>query len=225
MIAPLGSFALVTQPDEGVAASVIVVDDHGDPVAGAGAACADARGTITTRVGVVIGCADGALLATLDSGEVLIERIPYPADASAPRAVAFAGRDGRPTVAAAAGGEGIWLLDTRERSWMLLPTEEAVTAPTAVDDEAGHVLALSLDGRVLVVDGATGATFSRTEPLLAESVASGSGEPAFVVDQHRAYLNAPAERLVHEIDFADGGRIARTFTMPSEPAFIAGTGR
>lgn len=225
MIVPIGSFALVTRPEQGVAASVSVLDEDGMPQTGVAADCPEARGTIMTRVGAVIGCADGALLATLVDGAVQLERIPYPADTTAPAATVFAGRDGRPTVAGLAGDRGIWLLDTRERTWTLLGTDRPIVQAVAVDDEAQHVLALAADGRVLVIDGATGTVVSHTEPLVAESLTTGVGSPALVVDQFRAYLNGPAERTLYEIDFADAARISRTFPMQVSPAFMAETGR
>lgn len=95
---------------------------------------------------------------------------------------------------------------------------------TAVDDEDDHVLALAQDGRVLVLDGADGALLAQTEPLAAESLAAGLA-PTLVADQQRAYLSAPAERRLHEIDYADGARLARSFETASEPAFTAETGR
>lgn len=225
LIVPIGSFALVTQSTQGAAASVSVLDADGMPQPGATADCADARGTVTTRVGAVIGCADGALLATVVDGAVEIERIPYPDGTTAPPATMFSGRDGRPTVAGLAGAQGIWMLDTRERSWTLIPVDRPIVQATAVDDDAQHVLALAADGRVLVIDGATGALLAQTEPLVADSLAAGVGSPLLVADQPRAYLNGPAEHTVWEIDFADGARISRTFTTPTAPELFAETGR
>lgn len=218
LVVPVGSFALVGLGDE-----VAVRSADGEPT-GQSAACVDPGGTITTRVGAVIGCDDGALLATVAADGVVIERIPYPEDTTAPRAVAFANREGRPTVAALAGDDGVWLLDTRQRAWTLLPAPTPLAAVTAVDDADGHVLALAKDGRMLVLDAATGAQLAATEPLVAESLSSGAG-PALIADQQRAYLSAPAEHRMYEIDFADGARLARTFETASAPAFVAETGR
>lgn len=222
---PVGSFALVTAPRDGIAASVTVFDESGMPVPGADAECEAARGTITTRVGAVIGCADAALLATVLDGAVEMERIPYPAGTTAPAATSFANREGRPVVAGLAGDVGIWLLDTRARSWTLLPTTESLVQVTAVDDEADHVLALTADGRVVVLDGGDGRVLARTEPLVGESLAAASGHPLLVADQQRAYLNAPAEQKLYEIDFADAARIAREFETASAPAYLVETGR
>ena len=212
------------------ASAVRVLDATGAPLAGATADCAELSGTITTRVGVVFGCADGALLATAGAEQTIgFERIPYPDGVVASdRALAFANRAGRPTVAAVAGDGGAWLLDTRERSWSRLATDTPLLQVTAVDDSAGHVVALARDGRVLVLDAATGGTLSATEPLLAATLAAGAGNApdgvTLTVDAGRAYLNAPAEGLVYEIDFADNARIARTFPIDGEPRFLAETG-
>ena len=227
MVVPVGSFALVTDADadseSGAVGAVLGYTADGEPL-GLEEQCLDASGTITTRVGAVIGCRDGALLATLQDGELVVERIPYPEGTTAPAATGFANREGRPTVAALAGPDAIWLLDTRERSWTLLPAPTPLVGATAVDDEDEHVLALAADGRVLVLDGADGAVLAETDALVAGSLAAGLA-PALIADQQRAYLSAPAERRLFEIDFADGGRIARTFDTATEPVFAAETGR
>ncbi|MBT2484698.1 MULTISPECIES: ABC transporter [unclassified Microbacterium] len=223
LVVPVGSFALVTHAEDGAGTTVVGYTADGKKI-GVEEPCADPAGTITTRVGAVIGCADGALLAHVDADELHIERIPYPADASAPAATSFDNREGRPTVAALAGPDRIWLLDTRERSWTLLPAPAPLVHVTAVDDDEGHVLALARDGRVFVLNGADGAVLAETAPLTAESLAGGA-QPTLVADQQRAYLSAPTEQRLYEIDYADGARVARTFETSTPPAFVAETGR
>ncbi|WP_411698851.1 hypothetical protein [Conyzicola sp.] len=218
LVAPFGAATLVA------AGGTVTVLDQPD----IGIACADPRGTIATRVGVVIGCDDGAILATTAAERVSFEAVPYPAAvAEAERATEFRGRPGRPTVAALAGASGFWLLDTRERTWALLPAESPLLLVAAADDTDGNVVALASDGRILTLDGATGSTRAATGPLLAATVAA----PALLagveltVDANRAYVNAPAEGVVYEIDYADGARVARTFETPDSPMFFAETGR
>ncbi|MDT9594979.1 ABC transporter [Nocardioides zeae] len=219
LVVPVGSFALVTTGD----GEVDAYTSDGEPT-GLTEACVDPAGTITTRVGAVLGCADGALLAHVQDEELVVERVPYPDGTTAPAASDLDNREGRPTVAALAGEEGIWLLDTRERSWTLLPAPEPLVSVTAVDDAEQHLLALTADGRVLVMDGEDGAVLAETDPLVATSVAGGRA-PALLADQQRAYLSGPVERRLFEIDFADGARVARTFETFDEPAFTAETGR
>ncbi|MBQ3358103.1 MAG: ABC transporter, partial [Microbacterium sp.] len=62
LVVPVGSFALVTEAVDGVGARVAGYTADGEPT-GLDEACAAPSGTITTRVGAVIGCAAGALLA------------------------------------------------------------------------------------------------------------------------------------------------------------------
>lgn len=228
VLVPLSDVTLLTEPDSaGTAASVQAYDEEGQPIAGATADCADAQGTITTSVGAVIGCDDGALLATVEAEQVVYERIPYPAEMTSPRATEFRAREGRPTVAAVAGEQGAWLLDTRERSWQFIPTDVPLLQVSAVDDREGHVVALAADGRVLVLSAENGATIAATEPLLPQTLA----DPALLAgveltaDQQRAYLNAPAEQTLFEIDFADSARIARTFDTDTIPAHMVEVGR
>lgn len=194
------------------------------------AGCTDPAGSITTNVGVVIGCAEGALLAVVDRGSSdadpvpVFEAVPYPqAVAAGDRATSFHARPGRPTVAAVAGTSGAWLLDTRERSWALLPTPAPLQLVTAVDDRDQHVVGLTTTGDLLVLDGATGAV-TGTAPALVGTADLATGVQ-LEVDQNRAYLNAPGTRTVSEIDYGDGARIARTFTFDTAPAFLAETGR
>lgn len=231
LVAPLGDGAVVTVPDaSGAVTDVELVDTEGAVVDGTRTPCPAASGSITTTVGLVVGCADGALLWTAaadDGDEPAVEQIPYPDGASAPPATAFDGRKHRPTVAALAGREGFWLLDTRERSWQLHRTQEPLLQVVAVDDEDQHVVALDRTGRVRVHDGATGRQLAATPPLLAPSLRDPEHRDgvSLVVDDGRAYVNAPAEGVVLEIDYADSARVARGLTTPTSPAFVAETGR
>ena len=242
-IVPLGDRLLVTD----AAGSVRVHDADGDPLDTV-ADCSGFSGTIATRVGRILVCEQGVLLATETASTgtastetagtetantgIAFETIAYPEGVAAEqRATEFRGRPGRPTVAAVAGTTGAWLLDTRERTWTLLPTEAPLLLVAAADDRDGNVVALAADGRVLVLDPVSGATVAATGPLLADTVAAASADPALLagleltVDSTRAYLNAPVEGLVYEIDYADGARVARTFAVAGSPLLLAETGR
>ena len=226
LLVPIGEQALLTDPGpDGRPARVLVLDADGDPVPGEAHRCRAAAGSITTRVGAVVGCADGALLATSTETGVDVERIAYPRGTTAPPATGFAGREGRPTVAGLAGGDRVWLLDTRERTWRLLESPVPLQQVAAVDDDDEHVLGVTTRGRVTVLDGRTGELLASTKPLAARSTAAGTTVPPLVVDQQRAYLAAPVEQRLHEIDFADDARVARTFETTTEPLLLAGTGR
>jgi hypothetical protein len=228
LVAPLSDGAVVTVPDgSGDVSSVQRYDGKGEVVAGSEERCADPRGSITTAVGLVVGCADGALLWTGQDDAWVAERVAYPGSLDAPRADDFRAREGRPTVAALAGDVGIWLLDTRERTWDLLAVDAPLQQVAAADDEDGHVLALDRTGRVRVYLAESRTQVAVTRRLLTPGP---GGRPSFdgvdlVVDDQRAYLNDPRGARVLEIDYADGARIARELATPKGPQFYAEVGR
>lgn len=220
---PLGGQVLVSRarPGDDRASSVRVHAANGEPIAAA--ACEGLEGWAITRVGVVFGCHAGALLATESAGRVSFETIPYPEQiASTKRATAFAARPGRPSVAAIAHGKGVWLLDSRERKFTLIPVSETLVRVTAVGDSEDRVVALDHRGRVLVIspDGVE----ARSEPL--DGLAGGvPPEVSLEVDIARAYINVPSTGIVHEIDFKDAARVARSLDVPGDAHLFVETGR
>lgn len=225
LIAPLGEGAVLTEPDNaGNAARLRAIDVDGKELATTD--CPAAAGTLTTRVGLVVGCSDGAVIATMEGSTPVFERVPYPEGCAAP-ATEFDGRKSRPTIAGLSTDSGIWLLNTRQRTWEWLPTSTPAVAAATVDDADHHVVVIGTDGTVQVYDVSTKERIASTKPLLAASLA----DPAFAdkiqlaVDAQRAYVNAPAEGVVHEIDYADDARIARTLELPTKPVHFVETGR
>ncbi|WP_422934315.1 ABC transporter [Sinomonas sp. P47F7] len=228
LVVPVGDGAIVTTPDaEGKPAALQYYTAEGKPLEGAQADCSDGQGSIVTRIGAVVGCADGAVLITGQGDAPALEKVPYPDAASAMAAVKFDARKGRPTVAGMGGPSGVWLLSTRQRSWTWLPTPIPMVRASAVDDEQGHIVTLDDEGRVHVYIAKTGQEAGVTEPLLPKTTLTSSSldSVSLTVDAQRAYLNAPTDGLVYEIDFADRARIARTLTPSVQPVFIAETGR
>ncbi|UOQ59500.1 ABC transporter [Leucobacter rhizosphaerae] len=232
LVVPLDDGALVATAGAGSRADALrVVSASGEDRAGVEAVpCTEPAGSITTRVGAVVGCADGAVLASVDAdGAPILERIAYPADAAAP-ATTFSARKGRPTVAGIGADAGVWLLDTRAREWTWIPTETALVAAAAVDDETGHVVTVGTDGIVRVLSAGSGEVLAATEPLLAASLAAAAdADPAarvaLTVDANRAYVNDPAAGVVYEIDYADGARIARVLEPGTRPDHVVEVGR
>lgn len=215
-LVPLGSRLVSTR-----VGSVVGLGSDGEPLPGTEAGCADPGGAHPTRVGVIVSCADGAVLATATDDGMELERIPYPRPVSAEeRAVAFDNRPGRPSVAALAGGRGVWLLDTRARSWELLATEDPWVRAVAADDAEDRVVGIDAGGRVVVLT--PGRPTAATEPLLPVDRLD---QVDLQVDADRAYVNDPAGRRLLEIDYADGARLARTFTAEVTPHHLVETGR
>ncbi|GHG86641.1 hypothetical protein [Streptomyces lanatus] len=206
---------------------VAVYDREGRRTASPDARCEEVRGDAVTRRGVVLGCADGALLVREDDGRFTAEKIPYGSDVpETERATAFRHRPGSDTLTAPAGDGAVWVLDVTERTWTRVRTGSVVSANTA--GEGSVLIVLETDGAVHGYDIATGKQVSRTKPLLTgapETGGDGDAGPVIEVDRSRAYLNDSKGKRVYEIDYNDNLRIARTFDLDIEPALMVETGR
>jgi hypothetical protein len=66
-----------------------------------------------------------------------------------------------------------------------------------------------------------------TDPVLASTLqdADLASGVTLTVDAQRAYVNAAADGVVHEIDYADDARLARTLKPSTRPVHVAETGR
>jgi hypothetical protein len=228
VLVPIGTHLVGSVVAEGDAraSSLRVLGLDGEPVASATADCLDAGGAATTRVGVVVACAGGAVLATeTDGGAVAFETIAYPdGTPSGDVATEFAGRPGRPDVAAVAGDGGAWLLDSRARTLTLVASPEPLLRASAVGDDAHLIVAVGASGRIHVLSPA--GPLAQTEPLLAPDIADGvlAAGVTVEVDISRAYVNSPAASVVYEIDYDDDARVARTLDVPGA-ALMVETGR
>lgn len=211
------------EPGAGSADGVEVRGRDGALVSRIEEPCPDLLGQATTRRGVVFGCADGALLVTEDGDVFEGEKIPYPGEVPADeRAVEFHHRPLSTTLVSAAGDEGVWVLDITEREWRLLPTGPVV-AVNAVG-EGAPVLTLTDDGVLHALDAVTGEETARSALLPAES-AAGEPAPVIQVDTTRAYVNDPPAGEIHEIDYGDDLRLARTFAVDGRADHMVETGR
>ena len=208
-------------------AKVTVYDRQGRTVASPDAECERPRGDAVTRRGVVLGCADGALLVDTGDGKFTAERIPYGEDVpGSEQAPAFRHRAGSDTLTAPAGDRAVWVLDVTKRSWTRVGTGPVLAANTA--GEGSPLLVLETDGALHGYDIATGEQVSTTKSLVTggdRTASDGGTGPAVEVDRSRAYVNDPAGKRVYEIDYNDSLRIARTFDLDIEPGLLAETGR
>lgn len=232
LVAPLGDGALVTVAgDNGTSSALQFIGASGQPVPGTETECEDASGSAVTPAGLVIGCAGGALVATVDEasgGAPHYQRIAYPKGTKAEdRAERFDGRKGRTSVAAVAGDHGAWVLDVREGTWRRILADVPLLKVSAVDDKEGHVVAVDTSGRIHVQKLNGNDRPDVSKPLLAETLEDQESLAGvqLVTDQQRAYVNDPAAGTVYEIAFADGARIARKIDTAAKPVFMAVTGR
>jgi hypothetical protein len=192
------------------ASAVDVLDDAG-AATGTSVPCAHPTDADITRVGAVIACADGVALVTREVGGTLsAESIPYPA--GAPTTSQLLGRADRPDLAGVAGDRGAWLLDSRARSWTLLPTDVPLVAASAIGDDDGRTVVVADDGTVRVL-AADGAEIARTDPLVTASLDDPAARAriTLLVGAAHAYVSDPAAGEIHEIDHLDGALVTRTF--------------
>ncbi|MBQ0826148.1 hypothetical protein [Streptomyces tagetis] len=224
-VVPYGEHLLAFE-DEGGTARLAVLDRTGRRVASPEADCEEPRGDAVTRRGVVLGCADGALLVREEKGAFTAERIPYGEDVpAAERAASFRQRPGGDTLTAPAGDAAVWVLDVTERTWTRVETGPVVAANTA--GKGSPLLVLETDGALHGYDVATGRQTARTKPLLTahQRARTDGSAPVIEVDRSRAYVNDAEGRRVFEIDYNDGLRVARTLALDIAPVLMAETGR
>ncbi|MEV7514603.1 MULTISPECIES: hypothetical protein [Streptomyces] len=217
-VVPYKEHLLVTAAGSGQDA-VEVRDREGGSSTTLEESCAEVSGEAVTRRGVVFGCADGALLVSEEKGGFTAEKIPYGTKVDAQeRAAGFHHRAGSTTLTATSGDDAVWVLDVTERAWTRIETGPVTAVNTA--GEGAPLLALGEDGRLTAYDIETKKATDHKK-LMSESGASASIE----VDTTRAYVNDAAARKVHEIDYNDHLRVARTFPLDFAPTHMVETGR
>ncbi|KUI33046.1 ABC transporter [Mycobacterium sp. IS-1742] len=173
-----------------------------------------------TRRAVVLGCRTGAVRVTGGEGQLAVTSIPFPHGVPARRPARMEQRD-RADVFAGVTPDTVWVLDSRQRSWTVIPAPGAVTANTAGD---GTALVLYRDGTIGEFDVDTAAEIARAA-VFAGPVPEGEPAPVIELDTDRAYVNNAAAREIYEIDYADGLRIARVLRTEVAPGLMVETGR
>ncbi|MFG3257538.1 hypothetical protein [Streptomyces sp. NPDC048172] len=222
-VVPYEEHALIPVPGPGGKTAVEVRDAKGESVTTLKEPCPDLRGSAVTRRGAVFGCADGALFVKEKSGELVAEKIPFGRKVSAKeRPESFQHRSQGTTLAARAGDSGVWLLDVAERRWQLVKTGP-VTAVNAPGDGA-PLLALDRSGNLTSYEMPGGKRLA-SRKVLAEPHDGKGAAPVIEVDASRAYVNDAAAKKIHEIDYNDNLREARSFPLGFSPARMVETGR
>ncbi|SDY88985.1 hypothetical protein SAMN05216215_103824 [Saccharopolyspora shandongensis] len=221
-VLPFDGHVLVPVEQPGRAGALQVRSRDGRPVTTIDQPCPGPAGAAVTRRGAVFGCADGALLVDSKDGRFSGEKIPYPRPVSEDeRAQEFDHRPGSDTLAAKAGATGVWSLDVAHRKWTHIATGPVLTANAV--GAGGPVLALTADGALRAFDGETGQE-TAVVPLLSDPVAGGVA-PTIEIDTSRAYINDATAGVVHEIDYNDALRRARTLELGGRVTHLVETGR
>ena len=203
---------------------VRVLDRGGDTEDTLDETCPDPAGQAVTRRGAVLGCSDGALVVTEDDGDegaLAVETAPYPDGEDAPPVESFHHRPGAPVLAGlAADGDGAWALDAGAAEWTRIDSGPAVAVSAA--GEGLPVLVLGEDGTLRAYDPDSGERTAERE--LMDPIEGDGPPPSVWIDTARAYVNDPAADAVHEIDYNDDLRVARTFDLEFTPDLMVETG-
>lgn len=180
--------------------------------------CREPHAPTVTRRGAVFACEDGALLVS--GADLTAEKIPYPDSALHSGGIegGFHQRPGTALLAARGRDGAVLVLDLKERQWRELDAPDAVAVSATGEDSP--VLVLTADGALHSYDPATGAPLARIELTAPLDGAA----PTIQVDTARAYVNDPSGTAVHEIDYRDDLRLARTFDLDFRPDFMVETG-
>lgn len=197
--------------------SVGSADRDGTPLETVDGTCAEPDGAAATRRGLVIGCAEGTLLVTEQDGTLTAETLPYPGEG---RTGPLHHRPGSAVLAALPTEGDLWVLDLAATEWRAFDRPDAVAA-TAVGEDA-PVLVLTEDGTLRSLDSETGAE-EVSVPLL-DTVDPGH-RPTLQAGASRAYVSDPGAGVVHEIDYNDDLRVARTLEPGIAPHLMVETGR
>lgn len=176
--------------------------------------CLEPQTPTITRRGAVFACEDGALLIS-GEGDLTAEKIPYP-DAGIDGG--FHHRPGTALLAARSQTGAVLVLDLKERQWRELEVQHAVAVSATGEDSP--VLVLTEEGVLQSFDPATGAEVARIEL----TTTTDGAPPTIQVDTARAYVNDPGGTAVHEIDYRDDLRLARTFDLDFRPDYMVETG-
>ncbi|MGW6331332.1 zinc ABC transporter permease AztB [Nocardia rhamnosiphila] len=211
---PYGGHLLV--PDAG---RIQVRDRENRPTRTLEPRCEQPGGQTVTRRGAVFSCADGALVVTERDDRFTAEKLPYPPGTTG-SAAQFFHRRGSDVLVAVRDSRAL-VLDIARRAWRPIGPGPVVAATTA--GAGTDVLTLDAGGVLHSYDPETG-TETGHRALLSGPVDPAT-PPVLLVDAERAYVNDPAGRRIHEIDYADGLRIARTFDLDITPDLMVETGR
>ncbi|MDJ0396054.1 hypothetical protein QMK17_22280 [Rhodococcus sp. G-MC3] len=183
-----------------------LLDSEGESVRTLDGSCPEVQGKAVFSSYFLVACADGAL--KVDGTDFTTAKFPYPVT----RALSL--DQGSGTLVTAPTATGILVLDTRSGEWVEAKTSDAAVS-SGISSDGKTAFSLQADGTFRTFDAATGAQLSST-PVGAGSSIEVAGTRAYVADS--------TARTVVEIDFSDGGRIARTLDLDFAPGSIGVVG-
>ncbi|MFI7024377.1 hypothetical protein [Micromonospora sp. NPDC049900] len=191
---------------------IVSMDERGEPAGGLDVACAAPRGSAVLRGGAVIACADGLVRVRHEGDRLTATTLDSP---RTPVATGVFGYRPRSNEAAVADRAGIWSVNAAKAVLRYLPVDDRRLVAAASPADGRTVLALDTTGTLVSYDLETGRELARSAVPAA----------SLTLDVDRAYLAEPAARIVHEIDYRDGLRTARTLRVTERPDLVVEVGR
>ncbi|MER7474789.1 hypothetical protein [Micromonospora sp. NPDC000018] len=191
---------------------ITAMNERGEPTGALEVPCAEPRGWAVLRGGAVIACEDSLVRVKRDGEKVTAKVLPTP---RTPVSADTFGYRPRSNEAAVADRTGIWSVNAAKATLRYLPAAGRELVAAASPADGSTVLALDTSGTLISYDLATG-------KVLAQKSVSASN---LALDVNRAYLAEPAARIIHEIDYRDELRMARTLRVAEQPDLAVEVGR
>lgn len=179
---------------------------------GTEAPCRTPRGWAVLRGGAIVACEDRLLRVKREAAGLTMKALPSPRK---PVPASGFGYRPRSNEAALAGAGGIWSVNAAKATLRHLPAAGHDLVAAASPADGSTVLALTSAGELLSLDLETGKVLGR------RSVPAGN----LTIDQNRAYLPDVKGKAIHELDYADNLRTARTLPVAERPDLMVEVGR
>jgi hypothetical protein len=191
---------------------IVAMDERGVPTGGPGVPCAAPRGWAVLRGGTIIACESSLVRVKLEGDRLTAKTLSSP---RAPVSTNPFGYRPRSNEAAVADRDGIWSVNAAKATLRYLPVTGRQLVAAASPADGSTVLALDTSGALISYHLETGKILAQTSVPAAN----------LTLDVDRAYLAEPAARIIHEIDYRDGLRTARTLRVAQRPDLAVEVGR
>ncbi|MFC7550494.1 hypothetical protein [Plantactinospora sp. GCM10030261] len=191
---------------------IVAMDAKGQPTGTLDVPCAHPRGWAVLRGGAAIACADSLVRIKQEGDKLTATMLASPRTPVSPDGFGYRPRSNE---AAMADRTGIWSVNAAKATLRYVPATGRELVAAASPADGSTVLALDASGTLISYHLGTG-------KVLAEKPLRAAG---LTLDADRAYLSDPEGQAIHEIDYRDGLRTARTLRVAERPDLTVEVGR
>ncbi|MFY1692942.1 hypothetical protein [Plantactinospora sp. WMMB782] len=191
---------------------IVAMDAQGRPTGALQTPCAAPRGWAVLRGGAVLACENSLVRVKREGDKLTAKVLASPRTPVSPNGFGYRPRSNE---AALADRTGIWSVNAAKASLRYVPATGRELVAVASPADGSTVLALDASDVLISYDLETGRVLAE-KPLRAASL---------TLDVNRAYLADPQARVIHEIDYRDGLRTARTLRVAEQPDLAVEVGR